>query len=357
VDTRRIVYLSKVKRNPYVVLLCQAVNRAGAGCEAGAGCHAEIDDQFSVGWVFRQRRQIDVLHVHWLELFFVYPGWAHSVRRWLSMMLGLALARVFGVRLVYTVHNIWQHESKRPGLVALANRWMLWLAHAVHVHDAETAEALKRRWGRRRHVFVIAHGNYVGAYPDIITRQEAREQLGLPPQAFVYLSLGRVRPYKGLEDLLQAFMQVASPDTLLVVAGEPQEAEFGQELRALVQDDARFRLDLQFVPDDALQRYFRACDICVLPYRHVTTSGAAVLAFSFGTPIVAPRIGCFKLVADGGRGILYAPEDDASLEQALREARQADLGAMREAVRRYAAALDWDVLAREHLAMYRAIER
>ena len=344
----RIVYLSKVKRNPYVSLLCQAVNAADAGCTA------RVVDHFSLGWMWRQRRTLDVLHIHWLELFYVYPSVLRSIKRWLSVMLGLLLAHRSGVTLVYTVHNIWQHESKRPRLVALGNKLLLRLASVVHVHDDGTARELAERWGRRRGVAVIPHGNYVGAYPDDVSRDEARRSLGIAPDAFCYLSLGRVRPYKGLEDLVDAFGQLDDADAVLLIAGEPQEPEFGEQLRRVAESDARVRLNLAFVGEEALQGYFRACDICVLPYRHVTTSGAAILAYSFGTPVIAPAIGSFcELVEDGRRGILYCPESDDGLLRVLRAAREVSLAEMRRAVTERTRTLDWARLARQHIAAYR----
>jgi len=62
-----------------------------------------------------------------------------------------------------------------------------------------------------------------------------------------------------------------------------------------------------------------ACDVCVLPYRDSTTSGAAVLAFSFGKPVIAPAMGSFlELVADG-RGIAYDPAESDGLLHAMQQ--------------------------------------
>lgn len=346
---QQVVFLSKVKRNPYVSLLCRAVN------DAGMGVQAVVYDHFSSSWLWRNRHRVDVLHIHWLELFFVYPSLLRSIKRWLSVMLGLILGRAIGVRIVYTMHNIWQHESKRPGLVWLGNRLLLKLAQAIHVHDEQTATFLGKKWGRTAGVHVVPHGNYVGAYANNISRSQARQQLELPPDAFVFLSLGRVRPYKGLDDLLLAFRAFDDAGAVLLIAGEPQEPAFADQVKAMVGGDARVRLRLSYVEEDALQLFFNASDICVLPYRHVTTSGAAILAFSFGTPIIAPSLGCFvELVDHGRRGILYPPGDVSGLRGALASARAADLGRMRSAVWEHVEALDWGTLAHRHIAMYRA---
>jgi glycosyltransferase involved in cell wall biosynthesis len=343
---RQVVIISKVKRNPYVELLCQGLNQPGLGLVA------RIEDQLSVGWLWSQRRQIDVLHVQWLELLFSYPSLGRSLKRWLSVMMALALARLQGICLVYTLHNVWQHEGQRKTLTALGNRVMFALAQAVHVHDPETAAALAQRWGRRRGVHVIPHGNYVAAYANTVSQAEARAYLGLADRPFIYLFLGRVRPYKGIEELLAAFRALGG-DCALVIAGEAQEPSYLSAVRAKAQGDPRVHLHLEYVPDDQVQWYLNACDVCVLPYRHVTTSGAALLAFSFGVPIIAPRIGCFQeLVGANERGLLYDANDPDGLLTGLRAARQLQLPALRQACRRYINDLDWPSIARRHAAMY-----
>lgn len=348
---RRVVLVSRVKRNPYVSLLSKGL------CQPALGLQVSIVDRFSCQWVWRHRRAVDVLHFHWLELLFIYPTRSHSLRRWTSVVLGLLLARLSGIRIAYTVHNVWQHEGRRGELVCLGNLVILALAHAVHVHDRQTAELLERRWKRRRGVRVIPHGNYVSAYPNDATFSEARKRLGLDESAFVYLFLGRIRPYKGIEELLAAFKALEAHDAVLLIAGEAQEPSYTQRVRDLAEDDDRIRLALRFVDGDSLQFYLNACDICVLPYRHVTASGSALLSFSFARPIIAPRMGCFvQLLGDDERGILYDPETPGGLARALCHAREADLMAMRASCGQFAERLNWDDIARQHAAIYEQSE-
>jgi beta-1,4-mannosyltransferase len=350
---RRVVIISRVRRNPYVSLLQQGL------CQPDLHLEARVLDHFSVGWMWRNRRKVDVLHIHWLELLFVYPTLGRSLRRWLSVMAGLLVARLVGMTVAYTVHNIEHHEGQRATLTRWGNRVIMALAQAVHVHDAETALTLRRDWGRRRGIYIIPHGNYMTAYPNICSRAEARKRLGLDSAAFVDLCLGRVRPYKGIEELITAFKSLDGTDALLLIAGEVHDPGYDERLRALAQGDARIRFDLQFVADSELQVYLNACDLCILPYRQVTTSGAAILAFSFQVPIVAPRLGCFVELAgeDGARGILYDPVSPDGLLGALRQARHCDLAGMRAACAAYANRLNWNAIARCHAAMYAGYDR
>jgi glycosyltransferase involved in cell wall biosynthesis len=274
-----------------------------------------------------------------LELLYASPHLARSLRLLLAVLLGLVWAKVGGCRVVYTVHNLDPHEQVFPLLNRIANRTVFALADAVHVHDEEARRSTVRAYRRRDRIYVIPHGSYVGAYLNNCTKQEARGLLNLAQDAFVYLFLGQVRRYKGIEDLVVAFSQLASESTELVIAGNLHDVAYGEQLTLLTRGRAAIHTWFQYVPDSEIQYFMNACDVCVLPYREVVTSGAAVLAFSFGRPIIAPALGGFSELAADGRGIVYSPVADDGLLQALQQARFED---MAEAGRR---ALAW---AREH---------
>jgi glycosyltransferase involved in cell wall biosynthesis len=104
-----------------------------------------------------------------------------------------------------------------------------------------------------------------------------------------------------------------------------------------------------------VQYYMRACDVCVLPYRQVTTSGAAILALSFGVPVVAPRMGCFVDLIGEDRGVLFDPDHPASLAEALERVRHIDLDHSRRAALAHARTLDWGALGEQHAKLYRAL--
>jgi glycosyltransferase involved in cell wall biosynthesis len=174
----------------------------------------------------------------------------------------------------------------------------------------------------------------------------------LPADAFVYLFLGQIRRYKGLEGLLDAFWQSSDDVSWLVIAGNVHDAEYADELQQMADGRPRLLTWLRYVPDGEVQMFMNACDICVLPYREVTTSGAAVLSFSFGRPIVAPSLGSFGEMAGDGRGILYDPDDGEGLAQALARARSGDLAVAGRRALAWAEEHTWSALAPAFLRMY-----
>ncbi|MGC8839497.1 MAG: glycosyltransferase, partial [Anaerolineae bacterium] len=201
------------------------------------------------------------------------------------------------------------------------------------------------------------HGNYIGAYPQGCTRQEARARLGLPEEAFVFLGLGGLRPYKGVEELLAAFraLEAVEPQAWLVVAGHAHDPAYAHRLAAGLAGCERVRFVPAHIPDDEVQVYMAAADFAVFPYRRATTSGAAILALSFGVPVIAPALGPFpELLARGG-GILYPPERKEGLWEALRGALHADRERLAQEAWAVARSLDWEGVAREFLALYRRV--
>ena len=92
------------------------------------------------------------------------------------------------------------------------------------------------------------------------------------------------------------------------------------KLEKLTKSNCRIKLFLDFIPDEDIQVFLNACDVFVLPYKDITTSGAALLGMSFGKPIIAPNISSFKEVLSAENGILYDTEKIDGLLSALNEA-------------------------------------
>jgi len=373
--TPRVLLVSPVGPgvNPYISLLQGGLAAAGASVRLVPRLTAdELEGECCP----------DVVHLHWLDRYdlppaILFPGLhpardlprrvlrrlletacnlplVYQGRRWARLRHLLTLLRRFraaGGRVVYTVHNLDPHEEGGP-----ADRWalrhLIGLADALHVHDISTAEALARTFGRREGVAVIPHGHYLDCYPNTVSRQEARARLGLPQQAFVYALLGWLRPYKGVEELLRAFRALPDRDAILLIAGKAVSEAYASALASLAASDPRVHFYPGLVLAPEVQHYLNSADICVLPYRQVTTSGAALLAFSFGLPVIAPALGAFPHLIQGRRGLLYDPSDPQGLERALAQARQMAWQEARAEVLAWVAQFDWVTIGNQLLRVY-----
>ena len=119
----------------------------------------------------------------------------------------------------------------------------------------------------------------------------------------------------------------------------------------MIRDDSRIKLVPEFIPDEDIQIYLKASDIFVLPYKDITTSGAAALALSFGKPILAPSITSFPEVVTPTAGILYDTVKPNALAWALHEAIKQSWSESQ--ILEYAHQFDWAELGPQLTELYR----
>jgi glycosyltransferase involved in cell wall biosynthesis len=246
-------------------------------------------------------------------------------------------------------------ESPRAEL--LCAQLVAKIAHRIIVHSPACRDAVVKSLSVSdiRKCAIVRHASYLGHYRDYMAKKEARCRLGLGENDRVYLFFGDIRPYKGVLDLVASFRRSGIPGTLLIV-GKAPEGDGADELLWAIKGCSQIRYCPGFVPDDEVQVYFRASDIAVFPYRRIFTSGALMLAISFGVPCIAPRLGFMEDMLRDGGGILYDVEDPGALAQALRRSAAMQPEAMSTMVRRNVSLADrlrWERIAAKTATIYR----
>jgi beta-1,4-mannosyltransferase len=319
--------------NGYVDCFYNAVEALGVEVREG---------HFSGRWLLKHLRNADYVHIHWPSYFYAEPRRRKSLRGFAMFLFFLALARWRGARLVWTMHNIYPHDRcVIPQLDIWARRLLVKFSMLVFIHcSCAEAEVLREFPALARRTVQIQHGNWIGHYPNTIPCRSARSLLALTENDFVFLFLGLCRPYKNLESLINAFEQLPGKPVLLI-AGMFQDAAYEAAIRAAINRSAsRIILHSGFIRDEDMQIYLRACNVVVTPYREVLTSGSAVLALSFGRPVIAPAIGCLKELIVDGCGFLY---DSSQPPEGLRDAMQASMRATFDEmhIMTEASKLDW----------------
>ncbi len=300
----------------------------------------------------------DVAHLHWLHPFCTSRTRFQAAVLYRLFRRSIANFVRRGARLVWTAHNLADHERRLPELDRACRSFVTARAHAVIVHgEAARAELLELEPDLSPdRVHVIPHGHYIGAYPDTVERSEARRELGLPldPGITVLLFFGMIREFKGVTDLIHAFGRVAGSDLVLLIAGKPVSPEVDAGLREMVSGDRRILYHSGFIADTRVQVYMRAADAVVLPYRRALTSGAIVLAMSFGRALVVPRLPAMEEVTDDRGAVFFTPAEGDALEGALREvvSRRAGLRVMGAHNHDLISSRSWERVARDTLKAY-----
>ena len=283
-------------------------------------------------------READVRHYQWLPL-----------EPLDAFLLPPARPRVL------TAHNVLRRAEGRVG--AAATRRLAEAMDALVVHTRDGARDLRERFGAEpERVHVIPHGAF-----DYLTRLPAEDPL--PPELSavegpVILWFGLVRPYKGVDVLLEAFQGIEGAE--LWVVGMPHVSM--EPLRAAAARAAgRVRFVERFITDPEIPAYFRRADVVVLPYRRIDQSGVLYTALAFGKALVLSAVGGFREVGEEhGAARLVPPEDPEALREALSEL-VADPAAREALAARAAAAAaghySWDEIGRRTLALYERLSR
>jgi glycosyltransferase involved in cell wall biosynthesis len=176
----------------------------------------------------------------------------------------------------------------------------------------------------------------------------------LPPElpAFdgpVALCFGLLRPYKGIDVLLEAWRGITGAE--LWIVGTPRMDT--APLRAAAPPGVRFVE--RFVTEGEAAALFRRADLAVLPYREIDQSGVLFTALGFGIPLILTAVGGFPEIADAGAATLVAPGDPQALHKTL-EALLANPGRRAQLAGAATALADsrhsWAAIARAHLELY-----
>ena len=335
------------KCNPYGPLMANAMAKRDIHFTLG-------DYAFDQDWLKANRKDYDVLHFNWVRHFYLADTLEEAITRYSRFTENLRYAKRLGYRIIWTMHNLYPHERQYPELDHMAHLNMCRIADHVIAHCNYSADLCKKHFYRTRNLHVIPHGNYTDAYPNDISQEDARQQLDISESAFVYLFFGNARPYKGIERLIAAFQKIENENAiLLLVLRDRMYPEYVQKLANGVVDDPRVCVKISgfFEPED-FQVYLNAADIAVLPFVDVLTSGSAILALSFGLPVILPAIGCMPELIDESMGILFNPRTSGALGEAMQNIQRRSLQDMHRAAFRRADELNWDNIAAQISDLY-----
>lgn len=289
-----------------------------------------------------RREQLDVIHFQWLPLPLLD-------NRFLSALGRLA-------PLVLTVHDTNPFNGdptarvQGHGFFSALSRF-----DALIVHTRQGMERLRAAGLTQVPLSVVP----IGVTP------EPEPGVGERDGTVTFLLFGKIKPYKGLDVLIEAFARMPPhlrAKARLRVVGKPYMDL--APIRTLARNlgvEASLLLEPRFVADAEIPSLFDSDTVAVFPYREIEASAVLALAFGYARPVIASRLGWFaESIVDGVHGRLTEPGDAASLAAAMTHMMQDPAftarcaAAMQSAA---AAAPGWDEVARRTAAVYELASR
>lgn len=249
--------------------------------------------------------KIDVLYL---------PFWHSALSPALSSLARKVKKISPETKIVGIIHNSGSHDGS-PADKKLSSVFLnsldecITLSNIVSQRVSELAPELK--------CTTLFHPLY-DHYPQRISKSTAVESLGLRPEIPTVLFFGLIRPYKGLDVLIEA-ASIVKQDVQFLVAGESYEP--WSKYEKLIVDSGiaeKFTVLGKFIPDSELSTIFSASDVLVLPYKNATQSGVTATALHYDLPIIASRIGDLPdSITENLTGLLVPPSDSKSLAMAI----------------------------------------
>ncbi len=333
--SHRVPFLTPRRQYP-PFLYPGAADRDPDACPRLADSHRVLDPLGPRAWPEARRRALAEGAEAWIIPYWTW-AWAPL---WSFLLRTRRRPPVLAV-----VHNPSDHGARLPQ--RLAARRTLSRCQGLFTHAASLAALLSASYPGVPTAFHPIPPPTVPALPD---KAASRRALGLPVQGRLALFLGLIRPYKGVDVLLDALARMSDGDWSLAVAGEPwggQEGVLTRRAKALGLQ-GRVRFHLRWVPEGEVPTWLGAADVMVLPYRSGSQSAVAPMALGSGVPVVASAVGGVpEVVEDGVNGLLVTPGSSADLAAALDRLDGTTLEQLAAGARRWAARVTWDAYAGE----------
>jgi glycosyltransferase involved in cell wall biosynthesis len=238
-----------------------------------------------------------------------------------GLLFNLAL-RLLARRYVYTAHNVLPHSREHSRLFRAVYRWVYRIPHVILVTTQKARAQLINEFSvdpNKIHIMSIGLNEEIPMTG--LARSEARRRLGLDESDNVILFFGKMDEYKGLDILLEAFAQLDVPDARLLIGGAFRSDEYRARIFHMIEaSPARSSIILKeaSIPNEEVEIFFRAADVCCLPYRNIYQSGVIFVAMRFGVPIVATDVGSLREFVDDTVGVIAATNDAVGIAAALR---------------------------------------
>jgi beta-1,4-mannosyltransferase len=276
----KVLAFPRRAENPYINLLYESVEQNEAVVRAGSFKEICTGDY-------------DLVHYHWPENFLnrrnLWSRWS-GFQRFMSLVLITKLRRK---KIAWTMHNVEAHEESGRLLPWLFRTLLFWATDGVIALSKISYQTMVDRYPvlRRKPFLMSWIGDYRTLYPNLPTKDDAKQHVGIAPDQFVIGFFGVIRAYKNVPQLIRLFKQLTDKRLKLLIIGRCLDEALQQELNELAEDDPRIELQTSFLDESEVPWIVRAVDLMVLPFQRLLNSSSAILALSLDVPLLVPAIG------------------------------------------------------------------
>jgi len=310
-----------------------------------------VGDHLDLNWLFKNKGVVDVLHFHWIQYHYMSnEEW--SVKKLLAFSSKLILARLAGYKIVWTVHNLYPHDTKNKLIDFIARKVVLGVSNSVIVMTEKAKGLIREEFGRKKKIFTIPHGRYYFDLQDIDTDQ-VRDKYELPKDAIVFICFGNIRDYKNIPFIISEFQKVNGGEKKLhlIIAGNPASNAMRNSITNDIDPQSKNKIQciMKFVEKSELDQLLAVSDIGIFSFRDILNSGSLIEAMSAGLAVVAPNIGSVTELVSDEVGVVF---EENRLKEALESIIELDYISLGENAEKQMGKLDWDQIGKSTVKVY-----
>lgn len=247
----------------------------------------------------------DLVIVQWWHPYFAPCYW----------MLAKLLKRT---KILFICHNVFPHE--RFPMDRFLTKCVMKSGDCYVVQSKMDADDLRTIVPDASYIQTV-HPTYNAFKFENISKENARQKLGVLSDEKVLLFFGFVRKYKGLKHLIKAMPKVIEKwkNVKLLVVGDFGEDK--QDYLDLIEKcgiTENIEIHDGYIPDREVEKYYAASDLVVLPYESATQSGIVQIAYGFEKPVIVTNVGGLPdVVTDGKTGYVVEPQNPERLAESI----------------------------------------
>jgi glycosyltransferase involved in cell wall biosynthesis len=254
---------------------------------------------------------VRVVHLIDIELWTLFGGLT-PIRRILSfatVRLIILWPRMLRKHVVYSFGNVVPHEFDTP-YEHKRHELICSLVNDVISLSPALTESLIKAGIDPAHIWPCEHADISDYFTVPADWPDFRHSYGISDCSTFLLHIGSIRPYKGVETVIEAVKRAQNPNLRLVIAGRPSSGYTVEMIQQMVTGEDRIILGpLRLLTNEEMGWMFKEADFCLLPYRNIGHSGLVCQSLGLGVPIIASSVGCLPDYVNSGTGLLFHPGD------------------------------------------------
>jgi glycosyltransferase involved in cell wall biosynthesis len=300
-----------------------------------------------------------ILHINWLFQFKLHwqvsRRWKYIMRGW--FMLWISITKIFGIRIIWTVHDPLPHEqifdNDFAASVMLMNNCTALIALNEH-----SLQQLRIKHNSTKSILIPEGPLFM---PTTTIQMENKNLLHVAPTKRLIVLAGYLQPYKGVTALLEGATFL--PSSLAIrIAGRADE-QYQKDLESILikLKSQNIDIDITFghLTDDEYGGYLNSADFICIPFIEINNSGSINSALCSGVPVIIPSIPSLNWVPGGARIDISCDSDGhfdfKQLFQSLERISVSEYDSMKKSALLWASTVTWADVARQHIDLYQGI--